>query len=62
MKHLLLALTLLFLAPQEAHCASCRSSYCYTSSMCGSHCACIKHGKSPKGLCYDLGRFGSHER
>lgn len=51
-----LLLTLAFMAPAPAaECAYCYSGECYSSSICGSGCVCLKRGLDVHGYCYSQG-------
>jgi len=40
------------LLPTQARCAYCYTGECYSSSMCGDGCTCLKRGLDLQGYCY----------
>lgn len=50
----LLGWLLVVAAPAPAGCSFCASFTCYSSSMCGRGCVCLKRGGEMGGSCYSV--------
>ena len=56
MKYLLLTLLLFVpaLAPTPAACSYCYTGKCYSGSICGRGCMCLKRGLDVHGYCFSV--------
>lgn len=50
----IVALTASVLWANRAECAWCYDVPCYSGSMCGGGCHCVKFGSDPTGICVSV--------